>query len=423
MLNIMIWTKGKIERLKKQATESQGRIKDLFISCAIPVKQDSYAWGQFLDEPRDNTQYGIYGTSAAIQVLSLAGFNSTHKFITGASKILEDTFTKKTGLFHEKGDLYVLYKLTYFAEGEKPTENDITSKNPIMEKIIKCAIEGQGFGEYFISNKKKSIHSKVVATAFALLSLKRYHPFLLSSQCKSILKWLCRIISENGKLRPHELGLATLALIEYKTLSNGISNYKSTLHECKKRLISWANSRKKYRFGESEVYYYSTRLNNRRQNRYLFFLPDCLIAIVFLKLNCPKQTLNYLLGVVRHFTGKILGKNGFTPNITNRASTVDNLWIYRLLKEFKSTKTTFLFPSTIVSWWEKSRLGKFLILFSLLAISILGSSIATVNASSDKIFPHLFFSIIGGIMATISFGLLVQFIFELITKKKTHESN
>ncbi len=405
----MVWTLNRIKRSKDRAGEAQGRIRDLFTHGVIQIDSNRYAWGQFLDEPKDNTQYGIYGTSAGVQVLLSAGYPPDHEIISGACRILREALDVEENLFRTKGDLVVLYKLAYLAEAFQPQEKFIDGNCRPMTEIISRLLPQQGWGEYFISQTQRDIHPKVVATVAALFSLRRYRPFRSMKECEESLRWLCNRVLQNGDFRAHEVAFVALALAEYRSPGVNLPDYKRTLDFCGERLVDWAKSRKKKEFGESNAHYFWTPVENRRLNRYLFFLPDCLVPLALLKLDYQNKVRSYLPRVIDSFARLIISQGGFTPNLTRRVSAVDHLWIYRLLEEYRSRSPDQLKPPSWCQWRVASWARRIVFLLFFLSLAATGSYIA--YAAHD-----IYYRVAGGIMSGLGLTLLGRGIWDFFAK-------
>lgn len=330
----MILTSRVIEKLKVQARESCGRIKDLFEKGSIHFDNGAVGWGQFLDEGRDNTQFGIYGTSAGVQVLVLHRYPEENPHVSGSLQLLNDALTNENSHFKKKGDVYNVYKLVFLADAQEPKRAEIDEDNMVMKKLIDSRVSGLGWGEYTASSSDKDHVPKIVATALCLLSLRRYKPFFLGKECRESVEWLCLRVLDNGNLRAHQLALAGLALVRYKELTNGWNSYDSALSACTEKLLGWISSARKMEIGEFEVYNYSKVIDAQQSNSYLFFLPDCLTAFYFLqqRVTAP-EAQDYVARVVKYFCSEISSRGGFVARQTSKMSTVDHLWLYRLMHE------------------------------------------------------------------------------------------
>jgi hypothetical protein len=404
--------------LQNKTSEGLMLIKKLFTNASIQLDESRVAWGQFLDDSRDNNQYGIYGTSAGIQVLTHCGYPPENRVIIGANKVLNEVFEDKDNIFCKKGDQFVLYKLAYLTEAWCSSKVEGEADCPAIIEILNRALPGQGWGEYYVSPTDRDAHPRILATIAALISLRRHKEFRSRDECKNSLRWLCERISEDGSLRAHELALATLVLFEYKTPGIDIPNYKRVFNMCKKRLVEWANHRKKDQFGQYEVYNYSTRQKDRRRNRYLFILPDCITALVFLKLGNPIKIRRWVLKVIDYYLTVILSKNSFAPSSSGRVATVDHMWLCRLLYKFKSMKIEDLLPIHRFQWIHSNNLVRVLISVFFLGVGVIGLYLSNKVMVTDA----LIITILGGVFSAIGLALVARILWEWLLKGKNHDS-
>jgi len=336
----MLWTKRQIAQLKRRAAEAERRIREVFESGGTVVN-GVHLWGQFLDGTNTDRQYGIYGTSAAVQVLAEAAQSPNHDFVAGASRFLETEYGSPDSGFQKKGDLHDLFKLSYLAEAIRPGAAEIGGENTLMSEFMIHVLPEGGWGRHWIpEGREPSAH--LLSTAVALLALKRYREFRNSRECERALQWLCKRIIGDGGYPPFELAMATLALVDYTPevrLAMG-SEYTEAMEACRRSLLAWAAKRSKGLFPTLEAYYYSAD-----HTRYLFFLPDCLVALAFLRLDCPERARQYVLNVTQFYVTEVLkSKTGFSSATIRRASSVDHLWLFRLLRAFRNKSIGTLLP-------------------------------------------------------------------------------
>lgn len=406
----MMWTKRSIQQLQGLAGQTKSCIRELFIRTAIPLDDKRRAWGQFLDESRDNTQYGVYGTSAGLQVLTLSEYSVDNTLIAGAILTLQDIFEVAPGdrVFLEHDDIFILYKMAYLAEATNPGQGSLSACKPVSE-IIENVLPEMGWGEFFYSDREKDEHPKAVSTAIALLAICRYRDFRLQPACGHAIRWLCKRLLENGSIGPHEYALAALALHDYRDVGVNISEFPKAIETCKERLIEWARIRRKKDIGESKVYYYSTCMEGHRENRYLFFFPDCLVALALLKWDSPIDTRRYILRVINHFATQTLSKNGYIAKATGRMSSVDQLWIFRLMREFRTAPAEAMLPPYFFLWRGATTPIRIGLSIAFLILGLVGLLIGYLTTSTGM-------RITGGAIATIFLGLFGRTLWEFVIK-------
>ncbi len=155
----MVWTNGRITRNFGQTQVRRVWIVRLFERGIIHIDDNKCAWGQFLDVTRDNTQYGVYGTSAGIEVLILAGYSGDHEIISNAINLFSEAYKDPTCRFYKKGNMNN-YKMAFWVELIEPGKKEIDEKNLLLDDLIKNKIVGQGWGNYYISRNNHDLKSK-----------------------------------------------------------------------------------------------------------------------------------------------------------------------------------------------------------------------------------------------------------------------
>jgi len=378
------------------------------VAC-ISEAEDKWAWGQFFDDVREHKQYGVYGTGAGIQVLLMAGHGSQHRYIVGARKVLTEAYTDHIAenRFFSQHHFDRLYKLSSLVEQECADHDRVETSSPAIEDLIRRILPDHGWGDFYNSESDKDVESKITPTASALLALRKYRGFRESSACENAVACLCRRLREKARPARYELALGSLALIEYESVSDRVVDYDVTKNSTQQRLKLWAKGRKALELGADESRHYPTSLDGSRGNEYLFFLPDCLAALVLLKSGSPRRTRRYVLEVTSFFAKQIIEKGGFLSVSRNKVSTVDHLWIYRLFKEIESKQATELLPQPFYSLSTMPRFARAMTSLGLLLVGSFGvyglysSLFARQLGESVSIIRVVFFAV----LATVGLGL------------------
>jgi hypothetical protein len=410
----MIWTRRQITKLQTNSIEAQAQIVRLFERAIIYLGENKCAWGQFLDVTRDNTQYGVYGTSAGIEVLIFGGYKRDHEIISKAINLFTESFTDPVSRFCKKGDVINNYKMAFWIESIEPDKKEVDEKNPLMEELIKRKIVGQGWGDYYISRDNHDLNPKVLATACILFALRRYRPFESTKECEESLNWLCKRLLENGSLTIYEFAISALALLEYGNLAIKVLQYKEAVKQVTARLVDWGKRQKKSEFESSMMYHYCVAMNGDKENKYLFFLPDCLVSLALLRRGCPADICSYVLNVVQYYTGSMLSKGGYAPRSTGRLSSIDHLWIFRLLSEFEKTSSVSLVTPKITKLLEAPWFIQVIVALLFLCLGIWGLYVGLLVSNQQNNSQLL--RILSGIAATIGLGIFGRFLWKLIAR-------
>lgn len=408
----MLWSYSRVKHLKDRAKQSQGQIQNLFIRNVIQLPGNKRAWGQFFNE--NSGQYGIYGTSAGLQVLLQAGYSSEDDFVRGSSQVLEEAWSdqRNSNRFFKKRDTALIYKLAYLAEACAPSLPVVNESCSPMDELIKRCLPSGGWGEFYYSETDRDGEPKIISTAVVLLALSRYRPFSAKEECEKSLHWLCRRLLESHNRGTYEIALASLALIEYDFMKVKVSEWEDASKYCRKFLLDWLKHRTASLLGIQENHHYISSSDGSRGNKYLFFLPHCLVAINLIKWGPPPNYRRYVLKVISFFTSQVLEKNGFAPDSRRQISTVDHLWIFRLLKEFEAAPIEKLLPQPFYVWSAASRQLRALLMILFLAIGIIAVYIGVMlkNAGSPM------WAAAAGVIATVSLGLFGRTVWEFYIK-------
>ena len=158
----MFWSQTKIRRLLEQARQAHGVIESLFLTDVMSEDDDKWAWGQFFHDIREHKQYGIYGTSAGIQVLLMAGHGLQNKYVVGARKLIEEAYTSRNDAnrFYKDHHFDRVYKLTFLIEAECADLDRVEDPTASVEDLIGRILPEQGWGEFCNSELDKDVRIK-----------------------------------------------------------------------------------------------------------------------------------------------------------------------------------------------------------------------------------------------------------------------
>ena len=200
-------------------------------------------------------------------------------------------------------------------------------------------------------------------------------------------------------------------MAEYQSLRDRVAEYDTAKEFAKKQLIKWARKRKTVLLGSDESHHYPTSSDGSRGNRYLFFLPDCLAALAFLKWESPKRARRYVLNVVNFFAKEVIEKNGFLSVSRNHACTVDHLWIYRLLREVESKEVRDLLPQPYYVWSTMPFLARILTSLVFLIVGCIGFYYTLLAREPGQHIP-VWQLVIFSVMASVGLAMFTRNLWE-----------
>jgi hypothetical protein len=380
----MSWSAEQIDALKGESQLARGQIAALFRNAIVHPNNDEglVAWGQYLNMSAEGRapQHGIYGTAAGIQVLAAHDPQGHRPLLAQALQILPDLEGEETEAaqrvqeyFAAKGDLHTVYKMAAVAEAISPEGQTITGSHPLVTAIEALSLPDGGWGDYFTRDDPTNF-SNATATATALIALARYQAFREGQQCRRALDWLCRN-TDTRLANSSELALTLLVLTDYRNDRDDPPVRKEVRETCIEQLLARIGRlnldeiKRRIEFHEYLVPLPAgTGLVTKAPYsfNYMFYLPHCLVALAFIRQ--PSSELpsrSYVLTVIDIIVREIRSIGYFAASRRTRISSVDHLWIYRLLQTFENTSTEDLVEETFIGRLRHRFFGhRILILFA-----------------------------------------------------------
>jgi hypothetical protein len=383
-------------------------------------------WGQYLDLRRKqlSEQFGIYGTSAGLQILSMHNPNLYSELIDGARLILPlvtpqppDAADDIHDYFRRKGDLQVTYKVAALADAYRPELETVNDTIPVAETLADLRSQGGGWGYFRRPDLDEFEHPNVHATATALLALGRFSTFRESAACSEALDWLADNVDTSA------LSISTLAIIIMALqLVSGVDEQRMNIRQlrdkCERVVVDWAHRsvpEDTKRIVEATEYmlpkpHADAPLQNIEQEFiFMIYLPHCLAALALAKSKTfnDGRTRRYVISVARSIATEICTTGAFVAAGRNLMSSVEHLWFYRFLKEFEVYEPYETRGDVVKDWIQRSfhprrlstTLAIVLIIFAIsnrfapAAVTLLLLPIAisfVINIASNMVYDDIF---------------------------------
>ena len=378
----------------------------------VDLDQQGRAWGQFLST--GTRQHGVYGTSAAVQILTLAGEDESSDHIKLAREWLVSEFEDQGSKSNKRGVFGIVYKMSYFLDALATSQNLITDGEfaRYFEILLHRTVQDR-WGDYRHDGIRDP-NQNIVATCSALLSLSRYAPFLGSSDCQKILKRFRQDVQDQQvQIDIAKLALSILTLAKYSARFRSFA--KDT--ECAKELdqslpeycvlLQEKLSDKDHRLGEWVPYHFkcSTPVGDDYTD-YMYFPIDAISALSLIEAGHLRGNMDYVLKVVRHYLDNVTKNEGFLTPYQMKA-TVDNLWVMRLFDGFKhidvkSLRFFDLHPIRLA--WLRPRLGRVLLIAALVSVTLVLAWISSSNFDpSWRAFSTVFVALLSSAVSRMVF--------------------
>jgi hypothetical protein len=352
--------------------------------------EDVWAWGQFLEirghtvqQPLGN-QFGIYGTSAAVQMIvmqnaRLGGSQTStieREALSGCGVlplVLADPGDQYAPLhehFIEKQDLLVTFKLASLLDAANCLEavqlpnGYSVDKAALVRRLLELRRSGQGWPDYLSDKEWQGPNTHATAVAALALSKRTVQPEAQVA-CREALEWFYNT-------EPLEKqSIATLAMIVMALAGDGVDagvrkrspELTKLQAACEGLVCDWVGDsapNEVQRSLEGTEYWLppgsiSPQVAGGNQFTYLFYLPHILVGLAILsspRLRRGYAARRFTLLVIDRVTTEINQQGCFIAAGRSMVSTVEHLWLYRLLYEFENKG---LYPHELVATIDRIR--------------------------------------------------------------------
>ena len=394
-------------KLARRTDEAQRRIADLIERSALSIRGYN-AWGQFLDAPRRTSQYGLYGTSAAVQVLAASGYSGESPLVSRALAAIPGlTSSTQSSPLYDEFDLSLTFKETAIIDACQPNKTNFVYTEPIEEILLNQLIDGRGWGNY-CKGPDQDDTPKLLPTAHALLSLRRSRQFRDSERCEAVLRWFTEVIIGMMELTSiYEACMALLVLVEYEPEAKRLSAYDRAHELLTEKVCHWIKHLNATLIGETASYHYYVFSKNQQHNHYMYYPVDLLAALALLRAGNPKSSRMKVKWVVNVLCNMVFAEGGYRSKSSNRLATVDQMWAYDLLGAFKQAATDK--PGDILSpiayALSGTQMRSILMAAAAFVLGAAGTAISTLN------WLNLELRVLGAVMSTVALGVLTSAIF------------
>jgi len=316
----------------QRAEQALGVVRDLFLNAKVQSTEGRFAWGQFLDTPMSSTHYGIYGTSAAIRALVLAGHPVASSDVQSATEQLTLEWKGQSEKSKKKinPDVGITYKVAWLLEGLDPQEAQISNTEyaELFTALLERQLPDGGWGDYWYSEEEgqHSSASSPLATAFAIAALSRLPEFLGdATKRESAVRRLAYEIHNHPELDPAVLSVSLWALSRLWAPSAEEQKLKGHLQA---KLLRCLREIRRRGLATTYVFFYDVR-----GHYHYLHLP--VLVVVLLSLLEASAEFAHRKGVrlaADELIGTTVEREGLPCENTGRLSTVDHCWLALLLR-------------------------------------------------------------------------------------------
>ncbi len=168
------------------------------------------AWGFSLDPRNSRGQVGIYGTVAAVEVLTMAGHATDSPLVAGGLRALRDFFPDTNRRWHQKHDLDTTLKRAWMARIDALDEVAVEHRNWLVD----TQLDGLGWGGYTGADYQ-SDSPDFVSSCYALIGLVKHTSYHGDPQAAAAVRWILREVADISRQHVGDLALAIIAITAF----------------------------------------------------------------------------------------------------------------------------------------------------------------------------------------------------------------
>ncbi len=326
-------------------------LRSLVTARKVPVNHLSgHAWGQWLDEPSHHKEHwGRFGTSAALQVLAIAhaehGDGQDFEQLQAVHNVA-DLFPAQLADPPPVGeedplklrDFQAPMKLAFCIDALSPNFTEIGGTRALVDRLLELQLpEDPGWSTRHEGDDLRTIHDRLLVTAFALLALRRLPNLHRRNDIVRAYRYLAESVAADRKLGPDVVALCGLALDGGQGDIADDNRVRAGLVECDALSAEWATDDRPLIIDRPYFRSYSDGENTD----YMFLSPEIVVSLfLFQRRAGERPVAPFAIRVVEAVTESINGGHGHASGLrgfqvqNGQEGTVDQLWAARLLSVF-----------------------------------------------------------------------------------------
>lgn len=311
---------------------------------SAPSLDPVWAWGQYLNDPSGNPQTGVFGTAAAIEIIRIGNSGLSEHCQSAAATLpfapVNSTnpmaLEQRTSAEH-KGDTKTTYRVAALVHAWVQL-NNVNALGEAVDALLDLRIPGKGWSDSASGSfalRETRFHPTAVAL-FALARASRLDPEVAA---EAVIPLHSATAPDPGISLWAVLSMALEDVVARQSVDVACAD---ALHRARREIRKWIKTESRQKIAFSiDAYDFETAETDPggRGKRYgfMFYMPHCLAALAALRsepLWKSPSIRAYVESVVRAYLDRMQNSPLVRPPGRSRDSTVETLWLARLLREY-----------------------------------------------------------------------------------------
>lgn len=303
-----------------------------------------WAWGQYLNDPSGNPQTGIFGTAAAIEIIRIGNSGLSEHCQSAATTLpfaptesANPTALDQRSSAERKGDTRTTFRVAALVHAWVQMGN-MKSLSEAVAALLDLRIPGKGWSDS--------------ESGTSALRETRFHPTAVALYALAGASRLDHKVAAEAVIPLHSATAPDPGISLWAVMSMALEDVGATqpvdvacadaLHRARREIRKWIKTESRQKIAFSiDAYDFETAETDPggRGKRYgfMFYMPHCLAALAALRSKTLWKSASvraYVESVVRAYLDRMQNNPLVRPPGRNRDSTVETLWLARLLREY-----------------------------------------------------------------------------------------
>jgi hypothetical protein len=406
-MSLILTTKQSTD-LGRAATRCCGIIASAVVASRITGRPSGVeAWGQFLDRPDGDKHVGVFGSSAAI-ILSIGAPQISNDVLVGAIQALRALGEPASGTtLHRERDIYLTLKVamaTSALRAVRSVDNDCRRLEALLR--ARC-LGGNGWGYYWLDEKRHDPVPRLIPTAFTLEALKEDRYFLQSDQLLSVLAWMLSASVPAGARMIEKI--MTLRALQRMASVRGLPReITDSMPELVNEIVTWSMSRHSDTVGREETIYYKYEtIDDPDCHDYMIFPVDVLALDTLANAKGVHLSPQFATRVIEFVVKNVEANSGYRSLDSGRRSVMDQLYAYDAMASVASEIDRD--PRVLMNVVASRVAASQQVFWQLMAVLVVLSAVTLYAATVlDPVLAKVLFGVMSAIVASVAAAVAFQ---------------
>lgn len=388
--------RGHSTDLDQQIRSARRRLGESIVAAARLTPEHVMVWGQFADAPARSRQTGVYGTVAAVGVLTARG-----RDMTATARLLPGVTEAPTADF-DVSDLAITHKASAIVGALGVVRYGHAPTTTACRTLLSGIIDGQGWGHHAVQGEPEA--PSVLATAHALIALGGLEG-VDSKLLDGPASWLGSRVLDDGPLGTLELAFAVIALARLRQAGIGPENTEAVRRGAN-ALRGWLRQTHAKPIVYEQIHYWVPKPGEQR-NHYMTFPLQVVAGTALLVSGSADRSRALLRDLAGHLCRAVETDCGLRSTLTERIGVVDAGLVDQFFSEYlavQRSSSRFQRVSMRLArarWFQRAAVFVVLVVVAFWSWRVAAGESGAMSAAS---IANIAFALVTGVLGSMAYS-------------------